>query len=210
MANQTSATAKRARSKRGVRTQADRATSQDGNGKEAASYEEELAHYLQERIKPGLNRGSIPLLARSIAREIAHRRPDENADMLGEPSNEEDDDVRGEADDDLSDEPDDDVRGEADLDDEEDDDVQAEADDDFSDEEDGNERSLEDEIRDLQAKLGGDWILRVSVQGEDAWLTAEKDDGSQHVEALAADVLAEVVELLKERGGRGPALHAES
>ena len=28
--------------------------------------EQELAEYLQERIKPGLNRGAIPLLARSI------------------------------------------------------------------------------------------------------------------------------------------------
>ena len=52
-------------------------------------------------------------------------------------------------------------------------------------------------MRDLQANLGDDWILRVSIQGEYAWLTAEKDDGSQHVEAPAADVLAEVVELLK-------------
>ena len=75
------------------------------------------------------------------------------------------------------------------------------------DEGDGDESSLEDEMRDLQANLGDDWILRVSVQGEDAWLTAEKDDGSQHVEARAADVLAEVVELLNESGGRAPALH---
>jgi hypothetical protein len=56
-------------------------------------------------------------------------------------------------------------------------------------------------MRDLQAKLGDDWILRVSIQGEDAWLTAEKDDGSQHLEAPAADVLVDVVELLNESGG---------
>ena len=172
MANQKSATAKRARSKRDEKKQADRGTSQNGNGDEAATYEQELAHYLQERIKPGLNRGAIPLLARSIAKEIVHRRHDEDADVAGEPGDEEDDDVRGEADDD------------------------------FSDEEDGNDGSLEDEMRDLQAKLGDDWILRVSIQGEDAWLTAEKDDGSQHVEAPAADVLADVVELLNESGGR--------
>jgi hypothetical protein len=227
MANQKSATARRARSRPGDKKQADRGTSQKGNGNEAATYEQELAHYLQERIKPGLKRGSIPLLARSIAKEIAHRRPHEDADVAGEPSNEEDDDVRdevddddmrGEADDDVSDEEeedddvrgeadddfddeDDDVRGEADDDfDDEDDDVQAEADDDLSDEDDGNEGSLEDEMRDLQANLGDDWILRVSIQGEDAWLTAEKDDGSQHVEAPAADVLADVVELLNESG----------
>jgi hypothetical protein len=41
-------------------------------GEEAAVDEQELVSYLEERIKPGLNRGSIPLLARSIAREIAH------------------------------------------------------------------------------------------------------------------------------------------
>jgi hypothetical protein len=40
-------------------------------GDEPAVDEQELASYLQERIKPGLNRGAIPLLARSIAREIA-------------------------------------------------------------------------------------------------------------------------------------------
>jgi hypothetical protein len=60
-------------------------------------------------------------------------------------------------------------------------------------------------MRDLQANLGDDWILRVSIQGDDAWLTAEKDDGTQRVEARAAAVVAEVVELLNERGGRGPA-----
>ena len=97
------------------------------------------------------------------------------------------------------------AKADDDVSDEEDDDVRGEADDDFSDEEDGNEGSLEDEMRDLQANLGDDWILRVSIQGEDAWLTAEKDDGSQHVEAPAADVLAEVVELLNESGGRASA-----
>jgi hypothetical protein len=205
MANQKSATAHRARFKRDGRKRADRGTSQQGNGNEAATYEQELAHYLQERIKAGLNRGSTALLARSIAKEIAHRRPDEDADVAGEPSNEEKDDVRGEADSDVSDGEDDDVRGEADDEfdeDEEDDDVQAEAADVFSNEEDGNEGSLEDEMRDLQANLGDDWILRVSIQGEHAWLTAEKDDGSQHVEAPAADLLAEVVALLNESGDR--------
>ena len=161
MANQNSATA-------GDEKQADHGTSQNGNGNKTVTHEQELASYLQERITTGLNRGSIPLLARSLAEEIAQRRLDEDADAAGEPSDEEDEDVRGEADD-----------------------------------EDDSSGSLEDEMRDLQASLGDDWILRVSLQGEDAWLTAEKDDGSQHVEAAAADVLAEVVELLNERGGRG-------
>ena len=204
MANQKSATANRARFKRDGGKRADRGTGQHGNGNEAESYEQELAHYLQERIKPGLNRGSIALLARSIAKEIAQRRPDEGADVAREPSNEDDDDVHGEADSDVSYGEDDDVRSEADdeFDDDEEDDVHAEAADVFSNEEDGNGASLEDEMRDLQANLGDDWILRVSIQGEHAWLTAEKDDGSQRVEAPAAHVLAEVVGLLKERGGR--------
>ena len=197
MANQQSATAKRARSKRDDKKQADRGTSQNGDGKEAATYEQELAQYLQDRIKPGLNRGAIPLLARSIAKEVAKRRPGGDADVAGEPAREEDDDVRDEVDDDE-------VRDEADDDfsDEEDDDVRGEADDDFSDEDDGSERSLEDEMRDPQSHLGDDWIVRVCVQGDYAWLTAEKDDGSQYVEAPAADVLAEVVELLNVSGGR--------
>jgi hypothetical protein len=47
-------------------------TERDSDGSEAAEVDEqELTSYLEERIKPGLNRGSIPLLARSIAREIA-------------------------------------------------------------------------------------------------------------------------------------------
>ena len=51
------------------------ATAQNGHEEEIAQYEKELAGYLQERIKPNLNRGTIPLLARSIAKEIAHRQP---------------------------------------------------------------------------------------------------------------------------------------
>jgi len=57
-------------------------------------------------------------------------------------------------------------------------------------------------MRELQAELGKDWILRFSVQGDDAWLTADKEDGSQHLEAPNAAVLAEAVELLDEGGGR--------
>jgi hypothetical protein len=54
------------------RKQRDEQAEADGGGDEAAVDEQELASYLEERIKPGLNRGAIPLLARSIAREIAH------------------------------------------------------------------------------------------------------------------------------------------
>src|ERR1044072_6109293 len=53
----------------------------NGKQQEAATYEQELAGYLQERIKPGLNSGAIPLLARSIAKEIARRdRPQGEAE----------------------------------------------------------------------------------------------------------------------------------
>ena len=54
-----------------------REESHDGYEKELADYERELARYLQARMKPGLSRGAIPLLARSIAREIAGQEPPE-------------------------------------------------------------------------------------------------------------------------------------
>ena len=57
-------------------------------------------------------------------------------------------------------------------------------------------------MRDLQEELGDEWVVTFSVKGEEAWLTAEKTDGSQHVEAQTADVLLEAVELLDEGGGR--------
>jgi hypothetical protein len=121
----------------------------NGHQEEAASYEQELADYLQERIKPGLNRGAIPLLARSIAKEIAHGQHPQGASEDGE----------------ADDEPGADGEPPSDF---------------------------EADMHDLQAELGEDWILRFSVQGDDGWLTAEKDDGSQRVE----------VGLLNEGGGR--------
>jgi hypothetical protein len=146
---------------------ADPGTGQNGHEEEVARYEQELAGYLQERIKPGLNRGAIPLLARSIAKEIAHR---EHLDGASEDA-EVDDEHSTEADDEHS--------------------AESEAPPDF-----------EAEMHELQAELGEDWILRFSVQGDDAWLTAEKDDGSQRVEAPTAAVLSEAVGLLNEGGGR--------
>jgi hypothetical protein len=128
---------------------------QNGNGEEVAQYEQELAGLLQERIKPGLNSGAIPLLARSIAKDIAHRDTPSGAS--------------------------------------EDEDEQSDG---------GSPPEFEAEMHELQAELGDDWILRFSVQGDDAWLTAEKDDGSQRVEAPYAAAIVEAVELLNERGGR--------
>ena len=202
---------------------------------EVTQYEQELAGYLQERIKPGLNRGSIPLLARSIAKEIAQRqRPDgafedsdeqdeSSAEADVEPSDEAEEDHEeqptDEAEDDLEDEPSDEAEddledepsdeAEDDLEDEPSDEAEdkpsdgrdeQDADDDLSEE--SEEPDFEAEMRELQAELGDDWILHFSVQGDEAWLTAEKDDGSQHVEGQTADLLREAVELLEEGGGR--------
>jgi hypothetical protein len=184
---------------------------------EVAAYEQELAGYLQERIRPGLNRGAIPLLARSIAKEIAHREhpngtsqdaeadEEHSAEAEDEPSAEAEDEPGAEADYDDSAEAEADDEDGDEADDEADDEATAEADDEDSaegDDEQSEASAFEDEMHELQADLGEDWILRFSVQGDDAWLTAEKDDGSQRVEAPTADVLAEAVELLNERGGR--------
>jgi hypothetical protein len=126
---------------------------ENGNEEQVASYEQELADYLQERIKPGLNSGAIPLLARSIAKDIAHRdRPSGGS--------EEEQDENG---------------------------AETEEAPDF-----------EADMRELQADLGEDWILRFSVHGDDAWLTAEKDDGSQRVDAATASELLEEVDRLDE------------
>jgi hypothetical protein len=141
----------------------DRDMAENGHEEDTAKYEQELAGYLQDRIKPGLNRGSIPLLARSIAKEIARH-----------------DFANGAADDEPSDE----------------------ADDEVSDEQDAGP-DLETALHELQTELGEDWILYFSVQGDDTWLTAERDDASQRVEAPNASVLANAVKVLNEGGGRG-------
>jgi hypothetical protein len=168
---------------------------QNGHDDQLAHYEEELADYLQERIKPGLNSGAIPLLARSIAKEIAHREPppglSEEDDAEDESGMESDDEPTGEVEDEPTDESEDQDDDESSVGSDEDDSADSEAQADF-----------EADMHDLQSELGEDWILRFSVQGDDAWLTAEKDDGTQRVEAPTAAVLTEAVELLNERGGR--------
>ncbi len=138
----------------------------NGNGgdekkEEAVSYEKELAGYLQERIKPGLNSGAIPMLARSIAKELAHRQPPNGATP------------------------------------------EAPAADESSSGGDEAAPDFEADMHELQAELGDDWILRFSVQGDKAWLTAEKEDGTQRIEAPNASVISEAVELINEGGGRG-------
>ena len=138
-----------------------RGTDKSGNEDEVARYERELAAYLQERIKPGLNSGAIPLLARSIAKNIAQREHPGGTPEVAQPEDESRTDAEREAPPDF-----------------------------------------EADMRELQAELGEHWILRFSVQGDEGWLTAEKDDGSQRVDAQDASELIEAVGLINERGGR--------
>jgi hypothetical protein len=128
---------------------------ENGYERELAEYETQLAQYLQEKIKPGLSRSTIPLVARSIAKEIARREPPE-------PPEGEEERPRG------GDRPPD----------------------------------FEAEMHELQAELGEDWVLRFSVQGDDAWLTAEKPDEDQRVEAPDAQGLLPIVDAINEGGGR--------
>jgi hypothetical protein len=210
MAEQQSVARKQSRSKRPKQQQPKSGTGTSGNEDEAARYEKELAAYLLERIKPGLNSGAIPLLARSIAKDIAHReqpngtsqdaQPEDEsgADTDEEPSADADEEPSADADEEPSADADEEPSAEADDDD--DDEPSSEPDDD---DESAREASpdFEADMRELQAELGEHWILRFSVQGDDGWLTAEKDDGSQRLEAPSASVLVEAVGLLNE-GGR--------
>ena len=114
-------------------------------------YEQGLATYLQERIKPNLSRSTIPLVARSIAKEIAVREWPEGPQAGNSHSGD-----GGRAPDFVAD------------------------------------------MHELQAELGEEWILRFSVHGEDGWLTAEKQDASQRVEAPDASGLLRIVEAINE------------
>jgi hypothetical protein len=127
-------------------------------------YEHELAEYLQERIKPGLNSGAIPLLARSIAKDIAHRERPNGSASQGESEGKSGDEQQSQ-------------NG-------------------------GGSSDFEADMHDFQEELGKDWILRFSVHGEEAWLTAETEDGSQRVEAPTAEVLSDAVAALNKGGGR--------
>jgi hypothetical protein len=57
---------------------------ENGYERELAEYETQLAQYLQEKIKPGLSRSTIPLVARSIAKEIVRREPPEPPEGPGD------------------------------------------------------------------------------------------------------------------------------
>jgi hypothetical protein len=129
---------------------------ENGYERELAEYEKQLSQYLQEKIKPGLSRSTIPLVARSIAKEIVRREPPEPPEGEGT----------------------------------------AEA------EGEGKPPDFEAEMHELQAELGEDWVLRFSVHGDDAWLTAEKEAEGQRVEAPDAQGLLPIVEAINEGGGR--------
>ena len=171
MAKEQPVARKQSRSKRDEEEKVDPGTGENGQEEQVARDEQELAGYLQERIKPGLNSGAIPLLARSLAKEIAHGEYPDGAT--------EDDELSAEADDEPG----------AEVDDE--DSAESEA-----------VPDLEADLHELQAELGEDWILYFAVQGEDTWLTAEKEDASQRVEAPTASVLSKAVKVLNKGGGR--------
>ena len=189
-------------------------TAQNGDEDDVARYEQELAGYLQERIKPRLNSGAIPLLARSIAKEIAHWDAPNGASKAAddEPSaeaqEEPDAEAEEEPDAEAEDEPDAEAEEEPEAESDEepeaesDDEPSAESDDEPGADGDAQQSDFEADMHELQAELGEDWILSFSVQGDDGWLTAQKDDGSQRVEAPTAAVLSEAVGLLNEGGGR--------
>ena len=137
-------------------------TDENGYERELAEYETQLAQYLQEKIKPGLSSSTIPLVARSIAKEITRREPPEPPEPPRRQGGAEGERHEGA----------------------------------------GEPPDFEAEMRELQAELGEDWVLRFSVQGEDAWFTAEKPGEDQRVEAPDAQGLVPIVEAINEGGGR--------
>ena len=146
-----------------ARKQKSSAQAADANGDEQAlaDYQKELAHYLQERIKPGLNAGAIAALTRSIARDIAEQEAPAAPDN-SDPTTDRGAQTNG----------------------------------------DGPAPDFEADMHDLQAELGPDWILRFSVHGQNGWLTAEKHDASQHVEAPDAEGLVKMVNAVNENAAR--------
>jgi hypothetical protein len=136
-----------------------RVADENGYERELAEYETQLAQYLQKKIKPGLSRSTIPLVARSIAKEIARREPPEPPEGQGGAEGERPEGGGGPPD-------------------------------------------FEAEMHELQAELGEEWVLRFSVQGDDAWLTAEKPGEDQRVDAPDAQGLLPIVEAINEGGGR--------
>ena len=161
---------------------------QDGS----ADFEKELAAYLQERLKPGMSRSTIPLVARSIAKEIARMdacRPENGG--AEEPEADTEPELTEAKDAEVADEADEDQNAEAEEPEGDEEEPEAEG------SGENGDRPIPDfeaDMHELQGEFGDDWILRFSVHGDDGWLTAEKQDASQHVEAATADQLIRIVE----------------
>ena len=69
---------------------------------------------------------------------------------------------------------------------------------------DEEQSDFEANMYELQADLGEEWVLHFSVQGDDGWLTAEKQDGRQRIEAPDAQRLVTIIDAIDECGGRRP------
>jgi hypothetical protein len=69
---------------------------------------------------------------------------------------------------------------------------------------DEEQSDFEANMYELQAGLGEEWTLHFSVHGDDGWLTAERQDGTQRVEAPDAQRLVTIVDAIDECGGRQP------
>lgn len=198
----------------------------EGSNGAAENAEKQLAEYLAGRIKPNLNKSAIPMLARSIAKDLTKRNsqfeaaeqsdeaPAEQSDEAlaqseeapqqsegaDEPSEGVEDDAGAESDDGAP-EGSADEASEQDEGAEQDEDVYE--DDDAEQEDDVPEADaadFEQEMHDLQAEIGEDWIVRFSVHNDESWLTAERTDASQRVEAENADGLVRVIEAIDEAG----------
>ena len=203
---------------------------QNGPEQGLAAYEKDLAGYLQERIKPGLRSSAIPLLARSIAKDLARRQPPASSEGEGVHADEERPDAHADeerpdahadeerpdaqADEEGPDAQADEERPDAQADEEreaqevpdaqaDDEQPDAQADDEQPDAQaDDEQPDFEAEMHELQTELGDEWILRFSVQGGNGWLTAERQDGTQRVEAPDAERLVTIVDAITEGGGR--------
>lgn len=188
---------------------------QNGSEQALADYEKDLAAYLQERIKPGLSSSAIPLLARSIAKEITRREPPEMPDEDSQddegPDLQADEGPDSEADEEEPDSQADEGQPDSEADEEE---PESEPDEEEPDSEADKEESaseadeeqpdFEANMHELQADLGDEWVLHFSVHGDDGWLAAEKQDGTQRVEAPDARGLITIIDAIDECGGRQP------
>jgi hypothetical protein len=137
---------------------------------------------------------------RSIAKEISRREPSEAPDGVNSHAHEQ----QGREDAQINEVPPD-VEADEEPDSQPDDEQPALKADGQSDPQADEEQSdFEANMYELQADLGEEWILHFSVLGDDGWLTAERQDGTQRVEAPDAQRLATIIDTIDECGGRQP------